>query len=138
MFFDLGWVLTEFVLFFLFFFFNDTATTEIYTLSLHDALPISSWRRRSMTCRQRSIACSTWSHSWTRRALYFRGVPMTRVPRGSGLEGGLPPQKRGVPMTRVPRGSGLEGGLPPLKRPNGWRFWVAGSTLPPRRRSRSK
>src|SRR3712207_7388617 len=29
----------------LFFFFNDTATTEIYTLSLHDALPISvcSW-----------------------------------------------------------------------------------------------
>src|SRR2546430_15694326 len=27
--------------FILFFFFNDTATTEIYTLSLHDALPIS-------------------------------------------------------------------------------------------------
>src|SRR3712207_7203366 len=26
------------------FFFNDTATTEIYTLSLHDALPICSWR----------------------------------------------------------------------------------------------
>src|SRR3712207_9541466 len=29
-----------------FFFFNDTATTEIYTLSLHDALPISSGRPR--------------------------------------------------------------------------------------------
>src|SRR2546429_7628016 len=28
-------------MFFSFFFFNDTATTEIYTLSLHDALPIS-------------------------------------------------------------------------------------------------
>src|SRR2546426_6379932 len=28
----------------LFFFFNDTATTEIYTLSLHDALPISARR----------------------------------------------------------------------------------------------
>src|SRR5437899_9719864 len=28
--------------FLFFFFFNDTATTEIYTLSLHDALPISS------------------------------------------------------------------------------------------------
>src|SRR5256885_5414601 len=27
-----------------FFFFNDTATTEIYTLSLHDALPISATR----------------------------------------------------------------------------------------------
>src|SRR3712207_9034542 len=29
-----------------FFFFNDTATTEIYTLSLHDALPISAPGRR--------------------------------------------------------------------------------------------
>src|SRR6266849_10812066 len=29
---------------FFFFFFNDTATTEIYTLSLHDALPISNGR----------------------------------------------------------------------------------------------
>src|SRR5437870_13284002 len=28
-------------LLYLFFFFNDTPTTEIYTLSLHDALPIS-------------------------------------------------------------------------------------------------
>src|SRR6266567_8326169 len=32
--------------FFIFFFFNDTATTEIYTLSLHDALPIYLWQRR--------------------------------------------------------------------------------------------
>src|SRR3712207_6881594 len=30
----------------MFFFFNDTATTEIYTLSLHDALPISKLRER--------------------------------------------------------------------------------------------
>src|SRR2546429_9516389 len=29
---------------FIFFFFNDTATTEIYTLSLHDALPICAAR----------------------------------------------------------------------------------------------
>src|SRR5438093_10681699 len=35
---------TLFVSLVLFFFFNDTATTEIYTLSLHDALPI--WLRR--------------------------------------------------------------------------------------------
>src|SRR5436309_7383490 len=33
---------TRFVYYFSHFFFNDTATTEIYTLSLHDALPISS------------------------------------------------------------------------------------------------
>src|SRR5438067_13485534 len=31
---------------FFFFFFNDTATTEIYTLSLHDALPIFAWISR--------------------------------------------------------------------------------------------
>src|SRR5256885_10089525 len=34
---------------FIFFFFNDTATTEIYTLSLHDALPISCWPARPST-----------------------------------------------------------------------------------------
>src|SRR2546422_6877365 len=32
-----------------FFFFNDTATTEIYTLSLHDALPILAEQRRERT-----------------------------------------------------------------------------------------
>src|SRR5256885_7385452 len=43
-----------------FFFFNDTATTEIYTLSLHDALPISRERGRSGTRRRGalpSLAC---------------------------------------------------------------------------------
>src|SRR5256885_10705869 len=43
------------LLFTFFFFFNDTATTEIYTLSLHDALPISesglaSSRARRLPC----------------------------------------------------------------------------------------
>ena len=33
-------------IFFVYFFFNDTATTEIYTLSLHDALPICIIRRK--------------------------------------------------------------------------------------------
>src|SRR2546422_7645459 len=40
--------LTASHLFFLFFF-NDTATTEIYTLSLHDALPICPWRPTAST-----------------------------------------------------------------------------------------
>ena len=31
-----------------FFFFNDTATTEIYTLSLHDALPISPYHNKGL------------------------------------------------------------------------------------------
>src|SRR2546427_7178069 len=37
------------LLFLFFFFFNDTATTEIYTLSLHDALPIWSWYGRGVS-----------------------------------------------------------------------------------------
>src|SRR3712207_7433807 len=38
----------------LFFFFNDTATTEIYTLSLHDALPIYETIRRVDTVELRA------------------------------------------------------------------------------------
>src|SRR5260221_11805282 len=44
-----------------FFFFNDTATTEIYTLSLHDALPISARccpRRLPAPRHQRQPRCS--------------------------------------------------------------------------------
>src|SRR2546427_6395728 len=38
-----------------FFFFNDTATTEIYTLSLHDALPISLRRHGDPVPHQRPV-----------------------------------------------------------------------------------
>src|SRR5260221_8985649 len=41
---------------FFYFFFNDTATTEIYTLSLHDALPISHANDRLRGC----VAGSQW------------------------------------------------------------------------------
>src|SRR2546430_16179050 len=54
---------------FFFFFFNDTATTEIYTLSLHDALPISlaglgglllgvAWSRRIWAIVERTEAAA--------------------------------------------------------------------------------
>src|SRR5688572_32644937 len=46
--------------FFFFFFFNDTATTEIYTLSLHDALPISS-PSTVMRPTMASLASSIWA-----------------------------------------------------------------------------
>src|SRR2546429_5536324 len=49
-----------------FFFFNDTATTEIYTLSLHDALPISRVARRTRPApRRRSDPkeCLPWSRT---------------------------------------------------------------------------
>src|SRR5215211_2676151 len=46
-----------------FFFFNDTATTEIYTLSLHDALPI--WPDGGWNCDRRPRAThSSFHESW--------------------------------------------------------------------------
>src|SRR2546422_10835786 len=60
------------------FFFNDTATTEIYTLSLHDALPIflssplSSRARRSLPLRRRSTPSAR--RRWATRRLR-RGSP---------------------------------------------------------------
>src|SRR5271165_7672465 len=47
--------ISVYILFF-FFFFNDTATTEIYTLSLHDALPIS---RKTRLAKNRGGVTST-------------------------------------------------------------------------------
>src|SRR2546430_7132669 len=59
-----------------FFFFNDTATTEIYTLSLHDALPISSratpavskrrWRSSTRRGRSAATACGDESSHCSR------------------------------------------------------------------------
>src|SRR2546430_9552526 len=53
-----------------FFFFNDTATTEIYTLSLHDALPICGRgaRRGAGSCDQVALP----------RAFRLRGQPGAR------------------------------------------------------------
>src|SRR2546426_4715600 len=49
---------------FYFFFFNDTATTEIYTLSLHDALPISD---EPCARRVRERAGGARGFAWRRR-----------------------------------------------------------------------
>src|SRR3712207_6897211 len=48
----------------MFFFFNDTATTEIYTLSLHDALPICASRRRARYSSSRSSASRFVRSAW--------------------------------------------------------------------------
>src|SRR2546427_10612970 len=64
-----------FLLLSFFFFFNDTATTEIYTLSLHDALPICSSIRRlpsepRRSARPRSLFAAAMSlGSSARRSL---------------------------------------------------------------------
>src|SRR3712207_7506093 len=59
------------------FFFNDTATTEIYTLSLHDALPISRSARGRLARRPRALAA--------RRARQPRGMADRRARRTQAL-----------------------------------------------------
>src|SRR3712207_7275281 len=73
-------------------YFNDTATTEIYTLSLHDALPI--WHRvvacsvRGQRARSRTVA------RWRRTAHLHR-----RPRRPDGSHVGLRPQRRLLPRS---------------------------------------
>src|SRR2546430_14676888 len=57
-------------LLFFFFFFNDTATTEIYTLSLHDALPIwkSIWASSSSTARSGRLCSRRRARFITKRS----------------------------------------------------------------------
>src|SRR6266487_7154290 len=45
------------------FFFNDTATTEIYTLSLHDALPISHTRAWTIDCGWTTTSSRSYARS---------------------------------------------------------------------------
>src|SRR5258707_11985027 len=47
-----------------FFFFNDTATTEIYTLSLHDALPICRKRWTGLPPSSKGRACAWPKTAW--------------------------------------------------------------------------
>src|SRR2546429_3133027 len=51
-------IIRDRLLCFFFFFFNDTATTEIYTLSLHDALPISAWTICHSAAKLRADSCA--------------------------------------------------------------------------------
>src|SRR2546429_9471243 len=90
--------------FFFFFFFNDTATTEIYTLSLHDALPILQ-RHGDLGCDPRLLsrhavpAVLGLSHRRVRhldvgvRLAVFRGVvhPVPLLLRLGPLEEGAGP-----------------------------------------------
>src|SRR3712207_8078877 len=81
-----------YAVYFFFFFFNDTATTEIYTLSLHDALPIS--RESALT---RSM--STWSMTATSpgrsRLVRFLVRRSSRtVPVTPGAASGARPRRR--------------------------------------------
>src|SRR3712207_7997954 len=66
-----------------FFFFNDTATTEIYTLSLHDALPILTPRPR----------CSTSSSSLEGTSMAPTGTPRDSTSADVWRSGRAPPRR---------------------------------------------
>src|SRR2546430_6028445 len=102
------------------FFFNDTATTEIYTLSLHDALPICApglmdyvslpGRRAPLDLRVEALAAAAGVRVRCRSGLVARGRRGRPGPRGGpgGKPGGGP---------GGPGGGGAGGGAPPPPRP---------------------
>src|SRR3712207_7143699 len=70
-----------------FFFFNDTATTEIYTLSLHDALPICLRAARAFARRRFALATPRFAaRAFASRRLALR--TSRAVPFGS-----MPPER---------------------------------------------
>src|SRR3989441_10669581 len=75
-----------------FFFFNDTATTEIYTLSLHDALPISS---RLKSCATNSTVKGALSKhvGWSVKIWSCSRAPGAETAEGEG----------GILMHRAPQ-----------------------------------
>src|SRR5258708_39791795 len=71
--------MSPYMLFSYFFFFNDTATTEIYTLSLHDALPIC---RKAFSGR----SVQGWTRSPARWASATSAVGAALAPCTTGID----------------------------------------------------
>src|SRR3989449_5640006 len=97
-----------------FFFFNDTATTEIYTLSLHDALPISitgRWADERPPRAARAVACEC-----RRGAAVPRQLP--GEPAGHRVldRDGAPHPRALLPAHLAARRVGLLGGRGPVGR----------------------
>src|SRR6266542_5881229 len=97
------------------FFFNDTATTEIYTLSLHDALPISSFQITAISeptellqdRREEREEHDRDAGGLERGPARLRS---RRAPHGPGAHradhGAGPPPRRPRPSRRPPRSPG--------------------------------
>src|SRR5256886_9732676 len=68
----------------IFFFFNDTATTEIYTLSLHDALPISEEKFKQLQEAYDVLSDSKKRQMYDQYGFYSENLP----PGGPGGAGG--------------------------------------------------
>src|SRR6266542_1055399 len=101
-----------------FFFFNDTATTEIYTLSLHDALPIyvDDLRARGPAHGQpgpgRGNVVAVDDHGGVRHRRGAGAVDQGRSGQDADHRSVLPPGFRGLAhhsTAQRPRGRGVEG-----------------------------
>src|SRR2546425_12313933 len=96
-----------------FFFFNDTATTEIYTLSLHDALPISRGRSSQELllprCPAPHAGCGARG---ARRRVPTRLTASTRPRARPPLRGRFPPKPAAQQALTRPDGPGPEGNDP--------------------------
>src|SRR5256884_9422199 len=80
-----------------FFFFNDTATTEIYTLSLHDALPICARRRRARG--ERAAAPSSSGPSTRPRSRDRAREARAATPRTTPRAAPAPPKSAAEPTS---------------------------------------
>src|SRR3989442_10343810 len=117
---------TAFYSTFIFFFFNDTATTEIYTLSLHDALPISALESTLSPAPPEPITTPEDTLrragiSSERQAVYQRRMSSLLAGRGGRPDGApLPPQEQmrhpGEGPGARPRPHARGGGDPPTPR----------------------
>src|SRR2546426_5735712 len=112
-------LLTFLLIFFFFFFFNDTATTEIYTLSLHDALPISraTLQDELMRIVEKTGATALMVTHDVDEAVVLSDpvVMMTNGPAariGEGLQGTLPRPGGGLALARAARLMDLRGAGP--------------------------
>src|SRR2546425_9607498 len=125
-----------------FFFFNDTATTEIYTLSLHDALPIWSLRRRELRRPGRGVdarrATARAAPRRDDRGCVRRARDQDHSPRRA--HAGPRPRARLRPRARTPRARAGGGGAaraPERRAPRGGGRG-AGTPLPRRLRRRPR
>src|ERR1043165_5900131 len=119
---------------FFFFVFNDTATTEIYTLSLHDALPIwhlcaRLYRRMGASSRRpkRHRKAAGPSRQLDRADRTQSWCPRTRPERAEGFRMDMPVMLQGDSPVRLFQGA-IAGAALTMIIGFGWAGWTLGGT----------
>src|SRR5215204_4296828 len=102
-----------FCLVFFFFFFNDTATTEIYTLSLHDALPFCDGT--CAFCRERLHTACVHGGFFDGYGLSAAQAEAVRVPYADGTFYTIPPGEDDALLPSLLTLSDVHGDRPPRR-----------------------